>query len=201
MLSEKTIDDIKARIDKINKKLKEEAEQTLSNGKSYEEMLHQLTEHAVREFAPESKMLMDSVYNVLSKETLQTEFFQVTARETAFHKKNIQKDIASHFSFEVPEKMDFKKDSSELLTSSGIVVIGGLVSIGIKSLIPISIAAVLAYIMYEAIAQHKKENQSQLIDQYLISIRGTLIRWLENIAEYYDQQVEALKVELVQQEV
>ena len=199
MLSEKTINQVKARIDTINKKLKAEADQALSDGWSINEVLEQLTAHAVREFTPESKLLMNSIYNVLSKETLETEFFQVTAHEAAFNKRNIQMDIANHFSFEVPDKVDFKKDYNELLASGGIVVVGGLVSIGMESLIPISIAAVIAAIMYGLIAKNKKENQGQLIDQYLISIRGTLVRWLESIAEYYDQQVEALKAELEQQ--
>lgn len=204
MLSEKTINQIKVRIDTINNKLKTEAKQALSDGTSINEVLEQLAAHAVREFTPESKMLMSSIYNVLSNETLETEFFKVTAHEAAFNKRNIQADITNQFSFEVPDKIDYKKNYNELLASGGIILVGGLVSINIKSNlgsgIVIAIAAVLAYLMYKTIKENKHKNQSQLIDQYLISIRGTLVRWLESIAEYYDQQVEALKAEIEETE-
>lgn len=204
MLSEKTINQVKARIDNINKKLKTKAEQALSNGTSIDKALDQLTAHAIREFTPESKLLMNSVYNVLSNETLETAFFKVTAHEAAFNKRNIQADITNHFSFKVPDEIDFKKDYNELLASSGIVVIGGLVSISIKNGlgrgVVIAIAALLAYLMYKTIKENKQKNQSQLIDKYLTSIKETLVTWLENIAEYYDQQVTALKTEIEQQE-
>lgn len=204
MLSEKTINQVKARIDTINKKLKAETERALSDGKSISDVLDQLTEHAVREFTPESKMLMNSVYNVISNETLQTEFFQVTSHQAAFNKRNIQLDIENHFSFEIPEKIDYEDKHFELWASGAVALAGGGISLCVEGFWQtagvIAIAAVLVYLMYKGIKEHKQSNQKQLIDQYLISIRGTLVRWLESIAEYYDQQVDALKSEIEKQE-
>lgn len=202
MLSEKTLNQVKAQIDKINNKLKKEAERELSSGKKIKEVLDHLVDRAVREFTPESKMLMGSIYNVLSSETLQTEFFQNPAHQAAFYKRNIEKDIEDSFSFEVPDRIDCDLSESHIdrWISGGVVIGSGLVSIGIKNAAPIAIAVVLVVLYYlfikKLITSSKQKNQKELINTYLTAVKDTLVKWLENIAEYYDQQVEDLKSEL-----
>lgn len=199
MLSEKTLNQVKARIDTINQKLKKDAEQALSDGKGYQEVLDQLVKRASNTYSSESKMMLSSVYNALSKETLKTDFFKVTAHETAFNKKNIQRDIENRFTFDVPEKIDIKESYNELLVSGGIILVGGGISICIHSKGPIAIAAILAAIMYFVLKNCKQKSQCQLIDQYLASINSTMVKWVKDIADYYDKQVENLKSELQQQ--
>ena len=202
MLSEKTLNQVKAQIDKINNKLKAEAEQELSSGKKIKEVLDHLVDRAVRKFTPESKRLMGSIYNVLSNETLQAEFFQNPAHQEAFYKRNIEKDIKDSFSFEVPDRIDYNSSENHIDTwiSSVVVVGSGLVSIGIKNPAPIAIAGVLVALYYlfikKLIEGDKQQDQTALIDAYLTAIKDTLVRWLENMADYYDKQVEALKLGL-----
>ena len=58
------VDIIESYIDKSCKRLKDEAVYNLSQGMSGKVALDMLVEHAVRDFTPESKTILNSVYEI-----------------------------------------------------------------------------------------------------------------------------------------
>ena len=191
-------------IKKIMNDLANDAKESIASGMTDKEVIDRITKVTVNKVTPESKMVMSSVYKMLSRETLSEEIFQNTENKAAFYQMNILNELNNRFVFEVPDKIDYSESKNELDKwikggSVAVVVAGGVVSIKFKSFVPfgislaIALAAIMGLIVYNKSQCSNKTNIDSLISEYLSSVQTSLMAWIESIESYYDERIEVLK--------
>ena len=148
--------------------------------------IEELKKISTRITIAESKMLLSDVCGYLRTETLKKEIFK----------------IDNKFVFEVPKNIDYKngEELKKALKQSGIIfTTGGVVSIIIKTLVPISIGLILAGVWYYTAQKNeniRKDKMNEITDKYLSNLKISLQEWVKSIEKYYDTEVEELEREL-----
>ena len=185
-------------LDKIIAGLREDAKKYAFSGMSNQQIIDKVTNATVNKLTPESKMIMSSVYNMLSKKTLSGALYEDSENKARFYQADILKELTGHFVFDVPNHIDYeecKKEVDKLVVGGAVSVVGvgGVLSITLNSWMPICIAAVIAAIMAVVLSSKgksaNKEDIGGLITNYCDSVRISLIKWIENIEKYYDTRV------------
>ena len=150
----------------------------------------------------ESKMLLSDMCGYLRKETLKKEIFKNIDNKLQFDDLDMFDKIDNKFIFEIPNNIDYKngEELKKSLTQSGIIFsAGGVVSIIIKSLIPVSIGLILAGVWYYTAQKNentRKEKMNEITNKYLKNIKISLQEWVKSIEKYYDEEVDKLEKEL-----
>ena len=184
--------------------LANDAKESIASGMTDKEVIDRITKVTVNKVTPESKMVMSSVYKMLSRETLSEENYKISEHKFVFYQINIINEFNTRFVFEVPDKIDYSESKNELDKwikggSVAVVVIGGVVSIKFKSFVPfgislaIALAAIMGLIVYNKSQSSNKTNIDSLISEYLSSVQTSLMAWIESIESYYDERIEVLK--------
>lgn len=195
------MDIIESYIDKSCKRLKDEALSNISQGMNSKVVLDTLVEHTVRDFTPESKSILNSVYNTMSKQTLSEDFFKGSFAASEFYKRDLLTEISRQFSFDVPTDISYSSASNQmnqLIAAGAVIAVGGVFSICIQNVVPVAIAAVLVGIMAYIKVNRKTANNTveKNIDLYLDTVKKSLLLWVNNIAQYYDEQVSKLNEQI-----
>jgi hypothetical protein len=150
----------------------------------------------------ESKMLLSDICVSLRKETLKKEIYKNIDNKLKFDDLDMFDKIDNKFIFEIPNNIDYKngEELKKSLTQSGIIFsAGGIVSIIIKSLIPVSIGLILAGVWYYTAQKNentRKEKMNEITNKYLKNIKISLQEWVKSIEKYYDEEVDKLEEEL-----
>lgn len=187
-------------VDKLIDGLKRETEKAKSNGTSGEQLIEKVTNMTVSKLTPESKMILSSAYNMMMEHTLAEDYFADSAHKAAFYGADILKELTSKFDFAVPSGISYEKSNTEvnkMMASGAVVVVGGIVSITLKSWIPIGIAAVIAGIMAFVLKNNggssSVKNIDGVINEYYASVKKSLLAWVDSIDAYYDKAVAEIK--------
>ena len=150
----------------------------------------------------ESKMLLSDICGYLRNETLKKEIFKNIDNKLKFDDLDMFVKIDNKFIFEIPNNIDYKngEELKKALTQSGIIfTTGGIVSVIIKSLVPISIGLILAGVWYYTSQKNeniRKEKMNEITNKYLKNIKISLQEWVKSIEKYYDEEVDKLEKEL-----
>lgn len=191
---------LEAYIEKIIEGLKRDTAKDKSSGVSGEQLIEKVTNMTVSKLTPESKMIMSSAYNMMMAHTLEEDYFSDSAHKAAFYSADILKDLTSKFDFNVSKDINYEKANSEvnkLVASGAVVVVGGIVSITLRSWIPIGIAAVIAGIMAFVLNGNNRATSESSIDsvinEYYASVKKSLLTWVDSIESYYDKAVAEIK--------
>lgn len=186
-------------IDKIIESLRKDARKSISSGMSDKQVINKITITTVNKFTPESKMILSSTYNMLMEKTLAGSLYLNAENKAAFYQLDILKDLNSKFVFDIPDKIDYqesKKEFDKWVKCGAVVVVGGIVSIPLKSLIPIGIAVIIAVIMAIVLKDDNKVGKtdiSAIIDNYLSDIKKSVFLWIESVEKYYDEKIAILE--------
>lgn len=195
-------------IDKIIKDIKSITKRNIHNGMTDKEIINSVINITINKFTPESKSILSSTYNMLKEQTLAEEKYSSSKNEAAFYEMNISKELNNKFNFDVPNKIDYKesKETINKWIKAGVVVVtGGVISIKLKSLIPIGIATIIAGIMLILIKdkQISSGNIEMIVDEYLSNVKKSMMAWIISIEKYYDEKMEELnkKIEELEREL
>lgn len=186
-------------IDKLIKAISADAQKVINSSLTDKQIVDTVIGITVNKLTPESKMILSSVYNMMMEKTLQEEFFSEIKNKSAFYERDILKDLTAKFNFETPNTINYEESKAEInkwISSGAIAVAGGVVSISLKSWLPIGIAIILAGIMFlvlKSVEKHGSNNIQTLIDEYLSNVKQSLLVWICSVEEYYDEQVAQLK--------
>lgn len=187
-------------VDKLFDGLKRETEKAKSNGISGELLIEKVTNMTVSKLTPESKMILSSAYNMMMKHTLAEDYFADSAHKASFYSADILKELTQKFNFAVPNEISYEKsntDVNKMIASGAVVVVGGIVSITLKSWLPIGIAAVIAGIMAFVLRNNggasSVKNIDGVINEYFASVKKSLLAWVDSIDAYYDKAVAEIK--------
>jgi hypothetical protein len=150
----------------------------------------------------ESKMLLSDICISLRKETLKKEIYKNIDNKLKFDDLDMFNKIDNKFIFEIPNNIDYKngEELKKALTQSGIIfTAGGVVSVIIRSLVPVSIGLILAGVWYYTAQKNentRKEKMNEITNKYLKNIKISLQEWVKSIEKYYDEEVDKLEKEL-----
>ena len=164
--------------------------------------IEELKKISTRITIAESKMLLSDVCGYLRTETLKKEIFKNIDNKLKFDDLDMFNKIDNKFVFEVPKNIDYKngEELKKALKQSGIIfTTGGVVSIIIKTLVPISIGLSLAGVWYYTAQKNeniRKDKMNEITDKYLSNLKISLQEWVKSIEKYYDGEVEELEREL-----
>lgn len=190
-------------ITKISEGIFGEAKKCIQNGMSDKQVIDRIITITVNKFTPESKMAMSSAYNMMMEHTLAKPIFQTAQNKAAFYDMDILKELNSKFNFNVPKHINYEESKAEMnkwIKAGAVVVVGGLISIPTKSLIPIGIAVIVAGVMLLLLKDSKNgktQDITHLIQKYLNDVTKTMMHWLNTVEGYYDERVASLERELV----
>ena len=158
--------------------------------------IEELKKISTRITIAESKMLLSDVCGYLRTETLKKEIFKNIDNKLKFDDLDMFNKIDNKFVFEVPKNIDYKngEELKKALKQSGIIfTTGGVVSIIIKTLVPISIGLILAGVWYYTAQKNeniRKDKMNEITDKYLSNLKISLQEWVKSIEKYYDSEVE-----------
>ena len=190
-------------INKISEGIYKEAKKCIQSGMSDQQVIDKVINITVKKFTPESKMVMSSAYNTMMEHTLAKSMFQNAQNKAAFYERDILKELNSKFLFDVPKHINYEESKTEInkwIAAGAVVVVGGIISIPTKSLIPIGIAVIVAGVMLFMLkdgSKKTKQDISKLVQEYLQDVTKTMMEWLNTVQVYYDERVEALEKELM----
>lgn len=182
-------------MDKLIDSLKKDVVKAKSNGISGEQLIEKVINMTVSKLTPESKMIMSSVYNMMMEHTLAEDYFADSSHKADFYSANILAELTNKVNFTVPSKIN--SEVNKMMASGAVVVVGGIVSITLKSWIPIGIAAVIAGIMAFVLNNNSSTSSVKdvdgVINEYYASVKKSLLAWVDSIDAYYDKAVAEIK--------
>lgn len=189
-------------IDSLISSISSAIQDNIKSGMSSKEIIDSSIRLTVNKVTPESKMILSSVYNMLMEKTLQLPIFQDPENRAAFHSKDILKVLTSNLSFDVPSTIDYEETNrliNKWTASGAIVIVGGVVSISTKSIVPVGIAVIIAGIMLVLLKNSKttsSEDVEHVVQDYLKDVKSSLLSWVDGIETTYDDEIGRLVKEL-----
>ena len=199
MLNEIDRENVNMAIDSIIKNIRDSLPKI---NKPMNVRIEELKKISTRITIAESKMLLSDVCGYLRTETLKKEIFKNIDNKLKFDDLDMFNKIDNKFVFEVPKNIDYKngEELKKARKQSGIIfTTGGVVSIIIKTLVPISIGLILAGVWYYTAQKNeniRKDKMNEITDKYLSNLKISLQEWVKSIEKYYDGEVEELEREL-----
>jgi len=190
-------------IDKIIRGIQTNANNNSKAGMSDKQVIEKVINVTVNKFTPESKMILSSTYNMLMEHTLTTAKYTDAEKKAAFYEMDILKELNGKFNFEVPKDIDYgesRKEINKWVKSGAVVVVGGLISISLKSWIPVGIAVVIVGIMALILKDEPKfgsKGIDAVISEYLTNVKQSVLLWINSIEKYYDDRVAQLEREMI----
>lgn len=163
-----------------------------------EQIVKNTVKLTVNKLTPESKIILNRVYDAMKSETLKKSIYDNIQHKRAFYDKDILGSLNRKFRFEIPQDIDYKSCSEKinnLQKAGAICIAGGVVSFVISSSIPVFLAIVIAGLMVFT-SRNKVDSNIDIInviDNYLTSVERALVSWVESIEKFFDQQVQELE--------
>lgn len=190
-------------IDKIINGIQTDANKNIKAGMSHKQVIDKVVNVTVNKFTPESKMILSSTYNMLMEHTLSFAKYADVEKKAAFYEMDILKELNGKFNFEVTKNIDYRESRKEInkwVKSGAVVIVGGFISIPLKSLIPVGIAVVIAGIMALLLKHELKSGFKEVdavISEYLMNVKQSVLLWINSIEKYYDERVAQLEREMI----
>ena len=201
---------IRRHIDNLIEKLQASTRRAQAEGITGRMLLDQTVHAAVNRITPESKVLLSGVYNILMKKTLEKELYNIPRNKAAFYEQNILKELNAKFIFDIPAHIDYEESNATIrqwICTGAVVLVGGVISIFVKTVVPVSIAAVIAGLMAVLLKDGKRTGEGiaksdkidALLKAYFQNVRQSLLAWVDGIDAYYDEKIAELERKLVEQ--
>lgn len=203
MLESKDRKKLELYVDKIIKGIATDAKSNTKRGMADKQVINKVINVTVNKFTPESKMILSSTYNMMMERTLDGSLYESSQNKAEFYEIDILKELNNKFDFDIPKNIDYEETKNEInrwVKAGTVVIIGGVISIPLKSWIPVGIAVVIAGIMVFLLKEGtSKTNMSvdALIDEYLDSVKKTMMIWIDTIEKYYDDRVSEIERKMV----
>lgn len=201
---------IRLHIDKLIEELQASTRRTQAESANGRVLLDQTVHATVNRITPESKMLLSGIYDILMKKTLKKELYNIPRNKAAFYDQNILKDLNEKFIFDIPSHIDYEESNATIrqwIRTGVVMLVGGVISIFVKTVVPVSIAAVIAGLMAMLLKDGKRTGEGitksdkidALLRVYFQNVRQSLLAWVDGIDAYYDEKIAELERKLVEQ--
>lgn len=160
------------------------------------QIIEKTVEYTVTRYSSESKLILSNVFQSLQSQVLSLPEFNSFERKDAYYKLQILEKMNAKFIFDIPENIDLITVSEEI--KRGIIIgavtiesAGIIISIVLKSLIPVCIGTIIAGIMYFLLRDKliTQRNVQQIIEKYLESVKTALLQWITDIEQFFEEEI------------
>lgn len=160
------------------------------------QIIEKTVEYTVTRYSSESKLILSNVFQSLQSQVLSLPEFNSFERKDAYYKLQILEKMNAKFIFDIPKKIDLITVSEEI--KRGIIIgavtiesTGIIISIVLKSLIPVCIGTIIAGIMYFLLRDKliTQRNVQQIIEKYLESVKTALLQWVTDIEQFFEEEI------------
>lgn len=199
MLKANDKEKLEQRVNDVLAELSANAMRIIQSGVPRKQAIDQVVTATVNRLTPESKMLLGSLCNLLEAETLKNELYRDDAVKASYYAMDIRSDFNKRFTFEVPKNVNYDESNKEVArwaTSGAVVIVGGVISIAMKSVIPVGIAAIIACVMAVLLRDSTKTSSmstKDIVEMYLENVKATMLQWFNSIEQYYDEKIAAFE--------
>ncbi len=164
------------------------------------QIIEKTVEYTVTRYSSESKLILSNVFQSLQSQVLSLPEFNTFERKDAYYKLQILEKMNAKFIFDIPKDIDLITVSEEIKRGSiiGAVTIestGIIISIVLKSLIPVCIGTIIAGIMYFLLRDKiiTQRNVQQIIEKYLESVKIALLKWITDIEQFFEEEISKIQ--------
>lgn len=209
MLDHEAREKIRQHIARLMEEVRTDARAAQSAGVRGRARIDQAVRTTVSRLAPESQMLLSDIYNILVKKTLAKDLYRIQRNKAAFYERNIRKDLNAKFVFDIPVQIDYEESKvvvNRWIGAGAVLLVGGVISISMETLVPIGIAVVLAGLMVVLLGDGSllrgRADDSKvgaLLCAYFQNVEQSLLVWVDSIAAYYDAEIAELERKLVEE--
>lgn len=207
---------VKSYIKKLFTELNEEVNGIVKISPSSTKATQSIMEYVSVKIAASTQGYMADIYSEMSKKTLSEEIFQEPANANRFYELNLRKRISDAYSFDVKNVkaydavLDFK-EINRVYASAGAAVGSATVSailLGILSGvvdIPVSVVIAGAVLVgagggattyLKVVPEKNRSNYLKSVNKFMAELENELLKWVDDVAEFYNQNVEELKANL-----
>lgn len=160
------------------------------------QIIEKTVEYTVTRYSSESKLILSNVFQSLQSQVLSLPEFNSFERKDAYYKLQILEKMNAKFIFDIPKNIDLITVSEEI--KRGIIIgavtiesTGIIISIVLKSLIPVCIGTIIAGIMYFLLRDKliTQRNVQQIIEKYLESVKTALLQWITAIEQFFEKEI------------
>lgn len=160
------------------------------------QIIEKTVEYTVTRYSSESKLILSNVFQSLQSQVLSLPEFNSFERKDAYYKLQILEKMNAKFIFDIPKNIDLITVSEEI--KRGIIIgavtiesTGIIISIVLKSLIPVCIGTIIAGIMYFLLRDKliTQRNVQQIIEKYLESVKTALLQWITAIEQFFEEEI------------
>ena len=160
------------------------------------QIIEKTVEFTVTRYSSESKLILSNVFQSLQSQVLSLPEFNSFERKDAYYKLQILEKMNAKFIFDIPKNIDLITVSEEI--KRGIIIgavtiesTGIIISIVLKSLIPVCIGTIIAGIMYFLLRDKliTQRNVQQIIEKYLESVKTALLQWITDIEQFFEEDI------------
>ena len=160
------------------------------------QIIEKTVEYTVTRYSSESKLILSNVFQSLQSQVLSLPEFNSFERKDAYYKLQILEKMNAKFIFDIPKNIDLITVSEEI--KRGIIIgavtiesTGIIISIVLKSLIPVCIGTIIAGIMYFLLRDKliTQRNVQQIIEKYLESVKTALLQWITDIEQFFEEEI------------
>ena len=160
------------------------------------QIIEKTVEFTVTRYSSESKLILSNVFQSLQSQVLSLPEFNSFERKDAYYKLQILEKMNAKFIFDIPKNIDLITVSEEI--KRGIIIgavtiesTGIIISIVLKSLIPVCIGTIIAGIMYFLLRDKliTQRNVQQIIEKYLESVKTALLQWITDIEQFFEEEI------------
>lgn len=160
------------------------------------QIIEKTVKYTVTRYSSESKLILSNVFQSLQSQVLSLPEFNSFERKDAYYKLQILEKMNAKFIFDIPKNIDLITVSEEI--KRGIIIgavtiesVGIIISIVLKSLIPVCIGTIIAGIMYFLLRDKliTQRNVQQIIEKYLESVKTALLQWITDIEQFFEEEI------------
>ena len=165
-----------------------------------QQIIKKTVEYTVTRYSSESKLILSNVFQALQSQVLSLPEFNTFERKDAYYKLQILEKMNAKFIFDIPKNIDLITVSEEI--KRGIIIgavtiesTGIIISIVLKSLIPVCIGTIIAGIMYFLLRDKiiTQRNVQQIIEKYLESVKIALLQWITDIEQFFEEEISKIQ--------
>lgn len=163
-------------------------------------IIEKTLECTVARYSSESKLILSNVFQILQSQVLSLPEFNTFERKDAYYKLQILEKMNTKFIFDIPKNIDSQSVSEDI--KRGIIIgaiaiegTGIIISIVLKSLIPVCIGTIIAGIMYFLLRDKiiTSRNVTQIIEKYLETVKLALLQWITDIEQFFEEEISKIQ--------
>lgn len=210
------LDEVKKELDKNFEEINSKTESIIQHSRRSSDATEEIMNYVSSKLTSSCKGYIALEYSVKSKKTLQEEIFKSVENANRFYDLNLRQKLADAYDFNIKDFSTYREGVNfdeinetwvSLGAAAGTGTLAGILLFVLSKQIHIPVAVVIAgavlvglgcgaFTYKEAIPKRNKKQYAESVRKFMSDLKVEVVKWIEGIEKYYDDQVNELKKEL-----